>query len=600
MQTQNVIDHYQKLIDRLRLDIKVLSSQINQYAYLRLVVFALAITFTYLFFNTGLIFISVIWLIAIIAFLILVKIYVTKQNELKFQTNKLLLLENEFNTFLKKENIYSNGNQFNAAQHPYTDDLDVFGSHSLFHYVNRCKTFEGNDLLARWFTKPSNQEEILKRQKASLELEEYQNQHLDFRAKLYPLNPEQSVRIKHFITQILPKEVGFVSQFSIKILIWLTPMLNFSFLALGVIFGGFWWSVLALSLVLISTINFFYKGKIDLIHTQIDGCANVLSTYAENIKWIENNIWKSDLLNQIKDSLGDNQKQLYLEIDGLSKIIKRLDNRLNAIVGLFLNLFLQWDLRCLQQLHDWEKANQTKILKGFDAVAQFEVLISFSIFIFNHPSYTYPKIIDQYGFSAKEIGHPLIPSDTCVKNDFDLENQISVDIITGSNMAGKSTFLRTVGINMVMAFAGMKVYAEELETSIFNIISYMRIKDSLANQTSTFKAEIDRLKMIIDFTQANQNSFVLIDEMLRGTNSKDKYLGTKAFIQKLIEEQTPGFIATHDLQIAELETDYPLKVRNFHFDITLTNQEMFFDYKIKQGECKNFNAAILLKAIGIG
>ena len=600
MQTHKVIDHYQKLIDKLRLDIKVLSSQINQYAYLRLVVFALAITFTYLFFDKGLLFIAAIWFIAIITFLILVKVYVVKQNQLKFQKNKLFLLENECNVLERKDNIYSNGHQFSAANHPYTDDLDIFGSHSFFQYVNRCITLEGNDLLAKWFTKPSKQKEILQRQKASLELQDYHNQQLEYRAKLYPLNPKDSLKIKHFLAQVLPKEIDFVTHSFIKILVWLTPIMNFSILVLAIILGGYWWSILALSLVLVSTIYFFYKSKIDIIHTQIDGCANVLSAFAEQIKWIETSAWKSELLIQIKDGLGDNEKKLHQEIDSLSKIIKRLDNRLNAIVGLFLNLFLQWDLRCLQQLHDWENVNQNKISNGFDAIAQFEVLISFSVFNFNHPSYTFPKIVNQYGFKAKEMGHPLIPFNTCVKNDFDLESQITVDIITGSNMAGKSTFLRTVGINMVMAFAGMKVCAAELETSIFNIISYMRIKDSLANQTSTFKAEIDRLKMIIDFTKANQNSFVLIDEMLRGTNSKDKYLGTKAFIQNLIAANIPGFIATHDLQIAELEIDYPSKVRNFHFDITLNNQEMFFDYLIKKGECKNFNAAILLKAIGIG
>jgi DNA mismatch repair ATPase MutS len=600
MQNSSVVSKYQEQIEKLTLDIKILSSQINQYAYLRLIVFALAITFTYLFFDGGLTYISAIWVIAIIAFLYLVKIYVKKQNELQFQNNKLLLLENECNSLLKKENIYSDGSQFMDAYHPYTDDLDIFGAHSLYHYVNRSITLEGQELLANWFKKPTNQDDILLRQQASLELQDYQSQSLDFRAKLYPLNHQDLIKIKHFIAQVLPKEIGFMEQSFIKILIWLTPMLNFSVLALAIIFNGVWWSILALCLILIGIAYFFFKKKIDSIHNQADGCANVLNSYAQNINWIESNLWKSDLLNEIKKSIETNQKPLYQEIDSLSQIIKRLDNRLNPIVGIFLNLFLQWDLRCLTQLHVWEKANQTKVLKGFDVIAHFETLISFSIFNINHPDYVFPLIAKQYSFKSKKIGHPLIPVDTCVKNNFELENQITVDIVTGSNMAGKSTFLRTVGINMVMAFAGMKVCATQLETSIFNIVSYMRIKDSLANQTSTFKAEIDRLKMIIDFTQENESSFVLIDEMLRGTNSKDKYLGTKAFIQKLIKEQIPGFIATHDLQIAELETDHPKAVRNFHFDITLNNQEMFFDYQIKMGECKNFNAAILLKAIGIG
>jgi DNA mismatch repair ATPase MutS len=600
MKSNSVIDNYKKQIEKLKLDIKALSEKINQYAYLRLVVFALAIVFTYLFFKNGFASVLSVWIIAIIAFLYLVKIYVQKQNEHRFQKNKLLLLENECNSILKKENIYSDGSQFIDGKHPYTDDLDVFGSHSLFQYTNRGATLEAQNLMAHWLKEPATKNIIIERQEASTELEQYQEEHLDFRTKLYPLDHFALQKIKHFIAQVLNQELGFIQKPFVKILIWLTPMLNFTILALAIILNGVWWSILALSLISVSCAYLFFKKRIDIILDQVNGCANVLNTYAQNIKWIESIEWNSKLLNEIKASIEHDNRPLNEEINILSKILKRLDNRLNPIVGIFLNLFLQWDLRCLKQLNTWEKSNQTQVLNGFDAIAHFEVLISFSIFNTNHPNFTFPQITNQYTFKSQQIGHPLIIVETCVNNDFELENNVTVDIITGSNMAGKSTFLRTVGINMVMAFAGMKVCAIKLETSIFNIISYMRIKDSLANQTSTFKAEIDRLKMIIDFTNENDNSFVLIDEMLRGTNSKDKYLGTKAFIQKLIDEQTPGFIATHDLQIAELEVDYPNGVRNFHFDITLTNQEMFFDYKIKHGECKNFNAAILLKAIGIG
>jgi DNA mismatch repair ATPase MutS len=166
-------------------------------------------------------------------------------------------------------------------------------------------------------------------------------------------------------------------------------------------------------------------------------------------------------------------------------------------------------------------------------------------------------------------------------------------------MAGKSTFLRTVGVNMILAFAGAKVCASSFKTSIFKLVSYMRIKDSLQNQTSTFKAEIDRLKMILDYTQQEKHALVLIDEMLRGTNSKDKYLGTKVFIKKLIAQRTPGFIATHDLQIADLVEEYPEQLRNFHFDIQIQENEMYFDYQIKEGKCETFNASLLLKAIGL-
>jgi DNA mismatch repair ATPase MutS len=166
-------------------------------------------------------------------------------------------------------------------------------------------------------------------------------------------------------------------------------------------------------------------------------------------------------------------------------------------------------------------------------------------------------------------------------------------------MAGKSTFLRTIGINMILAFSGAPVCARQFSLSIFEVLSYMRIKDSLNDQTSTFKAELNRLKMILDATRNSSSSFVLIDEMLRGTNSKDKYLGSKVFIEKMIAQRTPSLFATHDLQLSEMKDTYINAVRNYHFDIQITDAEMHFDYSLKYGACKTFNAAILLKQIGL-
>lgn len=167
-------------------------------------------------------------------------------------------------------------------------------------------------------------------------------------------------------------------------------------------------------------------------------------------------------------------------------------------------------------------------------------------------------------------------------------------------MAGKSTFLRTVGINMVLAYAGAPVCATQMELSIFKLLTYMRIKDNLIENTSTFKAELNRLKMILQEVEVHSNAFVLIDEMLRGTNSKDKFDGSKVFIEKLIALKIPTLFATHDLQLSELEHEHPIAVRNFHFDIQLIGEEMDFDYLMKHGPCTKFNAAILLKQIGLG
>ena len=197
------------------------------------------------------------------------------------------------------------------------------------------------------------------------------------------------------------------------------------------------------------------------------------------------------------------------------------------------------------------------------------------------------------------IGHPLIHTEKRVDNNYQLVAQPTVDIVTGSNMAGKSTFLRTLGINMVLAYAGAPVCASAMSLSIFKVLTYMRIKDSLNESTSTFKAELDRLKMILTQVALHPNALVLIDEMLRGTNSRDKFLGSKVFIEKLIQLKTPTLFATHDLQLSELIEVHKDTVRNYHFDIQIADGEMKFDYKIKSGPCTTFNAAILLKEIGL-
>lgn len=592
-----MIDYLQKKIE-LESEIKALKKLINQYSFARLILFGIDILLIYLLFNQGITAFITIVVLSLIGFMFLVKKQVKHQDELKFLTTKKLLVENEINIKDNKINIYSNGDVFSDPQHPYTDDLDIFGTHSLYQYINRSATNESQNILANFLKTTSTKIQIEERQIAIEELVDKSEEALNFRTRLFNADKSEIATIKTFFKDFLSNKLDFLSDKFVDILILLIPILSIGVLIFAVIFNGILWNIFGLILLLSGVCYMLYKQRIDQIHEQIGKTVNGLAHYAENIKFIENEEWKSALLIQLKSSLTRNEC-ISQEIFSLSKILNSLNSRLNPIVGIFLNLFFQWDLRTLKKLAKWETKNKSEIIKAFNVLVNFDALISLATFNSNHPNWVYPKINEKYNFKSEALGHPLINENLRVDNDFELANSITVDVITGSNMAGKSTFLRTVGINMVLAYAGAKVCAKNMETSIFSIISYMRIKDSLANQTSTFKAEIDRLKMILDFTKSYQHSFVLIDEMLRGTNSKDKYLGSKVFIKKLIAQNTPGFIATHDLQIAELEKEFPAQLRNFHFDITIENQEMFFDYKIKNGECKTFNASMLLKAIGI-
>lgn len=592
------ITSYQSLKNQLELEIGKLKRNVNTFSFLRLAVFALAVLAAYLFFDNGLKALSLIGLLMIVAFLILIKKQVKYQLAHDFAATKLMLVENEIEILKANPNIYPNGNEFQNSEHAYTDDLDVFGEFSLFAYINRAVTNRGKEALATWLRQASIKSTIELRQNAVKEISTYLPETLNFRTRIFKLNTQQAPKIERFFKDYLPKEVEFMNSKFISVMVILLSVLSPSLLLIAILFGGIFWNILALALLTSGIFYFLYKSKIDHIHENIGTSVAILEGYAPNIKWIEENEWQSILLKEKKESIKTKQP-LHQQIAELAAILNSLNSRLNPIVGIFLNLFFQWDLRCLQRLRKWENANQTNIIKGIALIGDFEALITLATLSVNHPSWSTPIIKDEYSFNATGLGHPLINIESRVTNDFNLAQNITIDVITGSNMAGKSTFLRTVGINMVLAFAGANVCALKFESSVFHLISYMRIKDSLASQTSTFKAEIDRLKMILDHTKVDKQSFILVDEMLRGTNSRDKYLGSKVFIKALIAQQTPGFIATHDLQIAELETEYPALLRNFHFDIQIKNEEMYFDYQIKAGECKTFNASILLKAIGL-
>jgi len=597
-ETNAILNQYQTKANLLSKEIAELKIIVNRYAISRLVVFMLGILAVYLLFDYGIWAAILIGVLTVIAFLILVKIQFKKQDMLSFKRIKLSLLENEISVLNGGTNIYSDGREYEDPTHAYSSDLDIFGTKSLFSYINRSITAKSSAILAGWLTKAPEKEVTLGRQQAIAELGNFENDTLNFRTRLFPLNKNQFTNLDSFISTRLSEILSFLNNRRVRLFISVLPVLSSLLLVVAIWAGGVWWSIFGLILLASAGGYFLFKKQIDYVHETVGKTTAILFNYSSNLKWIENTSWQTAYLRNKVEAIKSDHP-VHVQIQELAKIIQDLDYRLNPFIGGFLNLMFQWDLRCLNRLSKWQKKYNAHILKSFDLMAEFEALISLAVLNHNHQDWVLPVITDDFGLQAEELGHPLIPAAKRINNNFKLKNQATVDVITGSNMAGKSTFLRTVGINMVLAFAGAKVCAQSFQTSVFNLLTYMRIKDSLTDDTSTFKAEINRLKMILEQTATDKTAFVLIDEMLRGTNSKDKYLGSKVFIKKLIAQGTPGFIATHDLQIAELEQEFPEQLRNYHFDIQVNDNEMYFDYLIKEGECKTFNASMLLKAIGL-
>ncbi len=233
-------------------------------------------------------------------------------------------------------------------------------------------------------------------------------------------------------------------------------------------------------------------------------------------------------------------------------------------------------------------------------MGEFEAISSFATLHFNHPGWSFPVFKEEHFYiDGQEIGHPLINSAKRVNNSVNIENKGRVMIVTGSNMAGKSTYLRSIGINTILAMAGSVVCATAFTLSPVQLLTSMRIADNLEESTSTFYAELKKLKTVIDKVNNNEKVFILLDEILRGTNSYDRHTGAVALTKQLIKQNAAAIIATHDVELAKLKEEYPNNILNYHFDVQVNKQELYFDYRLKEGICTSLNASILMKKIGI-
>ena len=318
------------------------------------------------------------------------------------------------------------------------------------------------------------------------------------------------------------------------------------------------------------------------------------------INWIENENFGSVLLNRLKEEIQSGGGKASIEIKQLKSILDKFDLRLNIVGPLFLNSFSLWDVRQMISLNEWKRKNKKLVPQFFKTIAEVEVLNSLAAIHFNHPDWCLPQFTNEhFFFESKDLGHPLIPQNQRIDNDFTVENKTLISLVTGSNMAGKSTLLRSIGANMVLAQMGGPVCAKSFIVSPVRLMTSMRISDNLAENTSTFYAELKKLKTIIEAVDRHEKVFVLLDEILRGTNSHDRHRGAAAFITQLIRHNAYAVIATHDLELAELRKQYPQSIENCHFDVQVKEEELFFDYKLKEGVCHSLNASLLMKKIGI-
>lgn len=596
---QEIQANYEFLIEEHKHDLATIKKKIDRFSFVRVALLMVEVAFFVGFVSVDKDIVTSIFGILLFLPVVIFIIVVNKQNALiSYETylkNLLWVYQNEANILNGQTNAYPNGSLFNDENHPYSSDLDVFGKSSLYELINRCTTKRGTEKLAKHLSNESAKDVILARQVAVKEIVLDMDRTFKFRANLKANDVSKIEEIKDILKEQLANQLQFTHNRLLRMYVKMAPVLTLALWVFALVFGGKLWGMLSLIALLNASLIFYHMKWINKVYYGFSGSATQLNNYANAIAWTEAKDWNSPYIQHLFES----SEKVSLEIKKLAKIIQAFDARLNILLAALLNFFLLWDLRCCIKIDNWHHKASANVANGLDRIGHFEEIISISTLSYNHPTWVFPIIGDEFSFSAKGIGHPLIPATKRVDNDFDVLSVPTVDIVTGSNMAGKSTFLRTIGVNMILAYAGAPVSASDMKLSIFNLLTYMRIKDSLNESTSTFKAELDRLKMILTQVTLPQNSFVLIDEMLRGTNSKDKFMGSKVFIERMIELKIPMLFATHDLQLSELKEVHDQAVRNFHFDIQINDGEMEFDYKLKEGPCTIFNAAILLKQIGL-
>jgi hypothetical protein len=501
---------------------------------------------------------------------------------------ELKCLEGDFSGF-------KTGEEYAERDHPYSYDLDIFGKASLFQYICRTTSRPASDRLAGYLKHPAALEEILLRQETVAELKPL----TDWRQELMTLGylnagagNDPAPLMQWLRSDDLFRKTGREKM--------ITGSLSlFALAAVIAVIAGLPAGILAPVLGVNFIFYFTRLKRISKLQEQVSRSSDLLKAYSTIIRLIEGGHFTSPLLQKIQSAFR-NEIAASDHIRQLSKLVGRLDWRLNMLISAPLNLLFFTDIHFCLALERWKRGHAYRIPVWFAAMADFEVLASLGNMAFNNPEWVFPKVTEDYFvFSAQKMGHPLIPAGRRISNDFTAEGAGKAIIVTGSNMSGKSTFLRTCGVNAVLAFTGAPVCASAFTVSLVRLHSSMRISDSLDENISSFYAELRRLRAIISGAESDPKVFLLLDEILRGTNSDDRYTGSVALLRQLTGYGSVVMVATHDLRLAGLQEELPQSIENYHFDVKVNGEELFFDYRLTPGICSSFNASLLMKKMGI-
>ena len=555
--------------------------QYNAIAFARLIDLLFAIVIGYKAINES----SWLWgfLAAVMIVLFFLLIGKHKQIAVKRRIAKAKIAINEREIAFIEQGIYpaDNGKDFEPAQHPYAYDLDVLGEKSLYHYLNRTHTYLGRKRLAQRLLYPDTTA-ILTHQEAIKALTPQLAWRQTFMAHAEQIDDSPSFydRLQQWAAAPTPPMGKFMRVFTV-----ISPIVFTLSAIIGYIYD---YEVLKSITKLLLTINlsvfFFYISKINKEKLGFEHTYAMLYAFKECIA-------------QVEAHFPEKNERASAHIAQLSRLLDDLDSVSNILVSIPLNIFSFYHLHRYRALLQWKQTYGTHIAQWLETVATTEVLCSFANFAYNNPHFVYPTFNHQYRISFEDVGHPLIAENERITNNITLDEAHFI-ILTGSNMSGKSTFLRTLGVNMLLAQVGLPVCAREAAIHPLPLLVSMRLSDSLSDGKSYFFAEINRIEQIMTALK-RERCMVLLDEILRGTNSEDKQYGTIKIIERLLSLKAIGIVATHDIEVCKTADRYPEQLQNKCFESYIHEGELSFDYKLREGICQNKNATFLMEKLGI-
>ena len=593
----NPENHYTERLSLTEGQLQQVKKQIFRISMLRLALFIAGIAGLYFFFNQTTLLIICICLTFLPLF-ILVKIHNRFFIRKEWLETQARIIQEELQALSGDYSSFEDGKEYVNPEHPYSFDLDIFGRRSLFQSINRTCTFFGKNRLAKWLQNHLHEKtSIEKRQEMIREISEHTLFREQFRVAGLVHHGQSSDGEKIQAWSQSPAQ--YLHAGWVKAFIWGVPVIN-SLLLITSLAGWTSFSWLGLSFGIFLVLSFGIIKRATYIQETYGKQLKSLNGYARLIALAKAEDWKSAGMQELMERFNLNGQSPVQALQQLSKELDRLDLRNNQFLYVLLEGSIFFQLQEIVRIERWKVRYGQYISEWLETVGELDALCSLGTFAYNHPQYTYPELTEKpFCFLATQMGHPLMPVSQCVKNDATIPSRPFFLIITGANMAGKSTYLRTIGVNYLLACIGAPVCCERLKLYPNQLITSLRTSDSLSDNESYFFAELKRLKRIIDLLNQGQQLFIILDEILKGTNSMDKQKGSFDLIRQFMQLKANGIIATHDLLLGSLIKQFPEEIRNYCFEADIKENELTFSYKLREGVAQNMNACFLMKKMGI-